>query len=104
MRDITKMEEERNEMMEMIICSALTGLLYDYVVGNSSSMFVPCRALVHALVMLGLRSADVHLHGPRVGHHGHVGVLVDVKVGPISGPRETGGENRPASQQCSYYH
>lgn len=52
-------------------------------------MFVPRRALVHALVMFGLRSADVHHQGPRVGPHAHVGVLVDVKVGPISRPGET---------------
>lgn len=61
-------------------------------------MFVPRCALVHALVMLGLRSADVHLQGPTVGLQGHVGVFVDVKVGPISGPGETEGEkNRPVS-------
>lgn len=67
----------------------LTGLLYDDVVGNSSSVFVPRCALVHKLVMLGLRSADVHHQGPGVGLHGHVGVFIDVKVGPISGPGET---------------
>lgn len=48
--------------MVMIItdCTALTGQSYDYVVGNSSSMFVPRRALVHTLVIFRLRSADVH--------------------------------------------
>lgn len=52
-------------------------------------MFVPCRALVHALVMFGLCVADVYHQGARVGLHFHVGVLVDVKVGPISRPGET---------------
>lgn len=97
MHDIKKMEEKKNEMiemLEMIDSAALTGLLYDYVVGNSSSVFVPRRALVHALIMFGLGSADVHHQGPRVGLHGHVGVLVDVKVGPISGPRETEGKKQ----------
>lgn len=39
--------------------------------------------------MLSLLSADVHHQGARVGPHGYVGVLVSVKVGPISSPRET---------------
>lgn len=51
-------------------------------------MFVPGRALVHRFIMVGLLPADVHHQGPRVGLHGHVGVLVDVKVGPILCPRE----------------
>ncbi len=102
MHDIKKMEEKKTEMTEMMDCTALTGLSHDYVVGNSSSMFVPCRALVHALVMFGLRSADVHHQGPRGEPHAHVGVLVDVKVGPISRPGETEGKKtRPVSQQSS---
>lgn len=54
-------------------------------------MFVSCCALVHRLVIIRLLSADVHHQGPRVGPHDHIGVLVDVKVGPISRPRETKG-------------
>lgn len=69
--------------------TALTGLSYDDVVGNSGSMFVSCCALVHPLVMLNLLSADVHHQSPRVGPHVHVGILVDVKVGSISRPGET---------------
>lgn len=92
--DIKKMEE--NEMLEMKICTALTGLSNDYVAGNGSSMFVPRRALVHTLVMFSLRPADVHHQGPGVGLHGDVGVLIDVKVGPVSSPGETEEQkNRP---------
>lgn len=69
----------------------LTGLSHDYVIGNSSSMFVPRRALVDALVLFSLHSAYVHHQRPRVGPHDHVGVIVDVKVSPISCPRETDG-------------
>lgn len=76
-------------MLEMKICTALTGLSNDYVAGNGSSMFVPRRALVHTLVMFSLRPADVHHQGPGVGLHGDVGVLIDVKVGPVSSPGET---------------
>lgn len=94
MHDIKKIEEKKTEMIETIDGTALTGLLHDYVVGNSGSMFVPCRALVHTLIMLGLHSADVHHQGPRVGPHAHVGVLVDVKVGPISRPGETEEKNK----------
>lgn len=52
-------------------------------------MFVPRRALVDALVLFGLHSADVHHQRPRVGPHGHVGVIVYVEVSPVSCPRET---------------
>lgn len=52
-------------------------------------MFVPRRALVDALVLFGLDSADVHHQRPRVGPHGHVRVVVDVEVSPVSCPRET---------------
>lgn len=52
-------------------------------------MFVPRRALVDALVLFSLHSADVHHQGAGVGPHGHVGVLVDVKVRSVSCPRET---------------
>lgn len=68
--------------------AALTGQSYDYVVGNGSSVFVPRCALIHALVVFGLRSADVHHQGAGVRPHGHVGVLVDVKVGPVPRPGE----------------
>lgn len=87
------------EENEMIDCTALTGLSNDYVVGNGSSMFVPRRALVHALVLFSLRPADVHHQGPGVGLHGHIGVLIDVKVGPVSSPGETEEQkkHRPVS-------
>lgn len=52
-------------------------------------MFVPCCALINALVMVDLLSADVHHQSPGVGHHAHIGVLVDVKVRPVSRPGET---------------
>lgn len=52
-------------------------------------MFVPRRALVDALVLFGLHSADVHHQRPRVGPHAHVRVIVDVEVRPVSCPRET---------------
>lgn len=84
-----KMEENTNEMKETTDCAARTGLSHNYVVRNSSSMFVPCCALVDTLVMFGLDSADVHHQGPRVGPHGHVGVIIDVKVSPVSRPGET---------------
>lgn len=77
----------------MMNCAALTGLAHDYVVGNSSSMFVPGGALVHALVLFGLHAADVHHQGPRVGLHGHVGVILNVEVSPVSCPGETEGQN-----------
>lgn len=92
--DVHNMNMERTEMTE---CTGLTGLLHHYVVGNGSSMFVPRRALVHALVMFGFGSADVHHQGPRVRPHGHVGVLIDVEVGPVSRPGET-EEQKP--DQC----
>lgn len=76
----------------------LTGLPHDYVIGNSSSMFVPGRALVDALVLLSLHSAYVHHQCPGVGPHDHVGVIVNVKVSPISGPRETDGEKKPEAE------
>lgn len=78
-------------MLAVTDCAALTGLSHDYVVGNSSSMFVPRCALVDALVLFGLHSADVHHQGPGVGLHGHVGVIIDVKVSPVSCPGETEG-------------
>lgn len=79
----------------------LTGLSHDYVVGNSSSVFVPRRALVDTLVLFSLHSADVHLQCPGVGPHGHVGVVVDVKVGPISCPRETDStKKKTESEKC----
>lgn len=82
------MGENKNEMKEMMDCSALTGLSHNYVAGNSSSMFVPCCALIDTLVMFGLHSADVHHQGPGVGPHGRVGVFIDVKVSPVSCPGE----------------
>lgn len=63
-------------------------------------MFVPCRALVDALVVLGLHSADVHHQRPGVGLHGHVGVAVDVEVSPVPCPGETERrKTRPVSEQ-----
>lgn len=66
-------------------------------------MFVPGRALVDALVLFSLHSAYVHHQCPRVGPHDHVGVFVDVKVGPISGPGETDGQ-KPKSEweECCF--
>lgn len=54
-------------------------------------MVVPGRALVDALVLLGFHTADVYHQGPRVGLHGHVGVIVHIEVGSVPRPRETGG-------------
>lgn len=76
----------------------LTGLSYDYVVGHGSPVFIPGCTLVHALVMLGLLSADVHHQGSRIRPHDDVGFLVDVKVGSISGP----GETEEATRSLSY--
>lgn len=67
-------------------------------------MFVPCCALVHALVVLRLLSADVHHQGPRVGPHDHIGVRVNVKVGPVSRPgeaEEAASHNSAANQIVS---
>ena len=88
---LRKMEDEKNEKIRdnMRDCGALTGLSYDYVVGNSSSMFVSRRALVHPLVVISLLPADVHHQCPRVRPHDHVDVLVNVEMRPISRPRET---------------
>lgn len=74
--------------MQEPIKTALTGLSYDYIVGNSSSMFVPCRALIHPLIILHPLPADVHHQSPWVGPHANIGLLVNVKVGPISCPGE----------------
>lgn len=79
-------------MPEMMKCAALTGLSHDDVVGNSGSVFVPGGALVHALVLFGLHPADVHHKGPRVGLHGHVGVILNVEVSPVSCPGEAEGQ------------
>lgn len=74
-------------------CTVLTGLSHNDVVGNGGSMLVPGRALVDSLVLLRFHTADIYHQGPRVRLHGNVGVIIHVKVGPVSGPRET-GENR----------
>lgn len=52
-------------------------------------MFVPRCALVDSLVMFSLLSADIHNQSARVGPHAHIGVLFNVKVSPVSRPRET---------------
>lgn len=81
----------------------LTGLSHDYVIGNSSSVFVPRRALVDALVLFGLHSADVHHQSPGVGPHDHIGVIVDVEVSPVFCPRETDGQKaKPGWEECCF--
>lgn len=66
-------------------------------------MFVPRRALVDALVLFGLHSADVHHQRPRVGPHGHVRVFVDVEVSPVSCPRETDQHKpKPESEESRF--
>lgn len=54
-------------------------------------MLVPGRALVDALVLLSLHPADVDYQRPRVGLHGHVGVVADIEVGAVPRPGETEG-------------
>lgn len=75
----------------------LTGLAYDYVVGNCGPMFVTGRALIHALVCLGfVFAADVDDQRSRVGPHVDFGVLVDVKMRSVPCPREAAGESSSA--------
>lgn len=65
-------------------------------------MFVPRGALVDTLILFGLHSADVHLQGPRVGPHGHIGVLIYVKVSPVSCPGETDSQNPQRFHKLCY--
>lgn len=66
----------------------LTGLADDNVVGHCSPVLIPGCALVDALVGLGLLATDIDDQCPRAGLHDHLGVLVNVEVRPIPGPRE----------------
>lgn len=71
--------------------NALTGLTHNYVIRNSLSVFVLGCALVDPLEAFSSSLGNVHLQGARVGSHVHIGVLFDLKVGPVSRPRETEG-------------
>lgn len=64
-------------------------------------MFVPRRALVDALVLFSFHSAYVHHQCPGVGPHDHVGVIVNVKVSPISCPGETDGQKNQRQSEKS---
>lgn len=76
----------------------LTRLSYNYIVGKSGSVLVPCCALKHALVIFGPRHADVHHQCTGVWLHGYFGVLVNVKVGPIFRP----GKTEETSEDCNH--
>lgn len=69
----------------------LTGLSDDDIVGHCGPVFVSGCTLVDPLVRLGLLPTDVHHQGTRAGSHRHLGILVNVKVGPVPGPREAAG-------------
>lgn len=94
MCDIWGKKKKHNKKQGVMVapaeCTALTGLSHNDVVGDGGSMLVPGRALVDALVLLRFHAADVYYQGPRVGLHGHVGVVVHVEVGPVPRPGETG--------------
>lgn len=81
---IIQMETERR----------LTGLTHNYVIGNGLSVFVLGGALVDPLEALGPSLADVHLQGARVGPHDNIGVLLNLKVGPVYRPGETEGQEK----------
>lgn len=83
------MKDESSYFKETIHQTLLTGLSNNYIVGNSSSVFVSRRALVHPLVIFSPLSADIHHQGPGVRAHVHTGITLDVKVGPVSRPGET---------------
>lgn len=74
--------------MLLNVIRSLTGLSDDDAVGYGGAVLVVHRALVRSLVGLGLLPADVDDQSSRSGLHQDFGVFLDIKVGPVSRPRE----------------